>query len=224
MDGEEAFFAEVNARLVRNAEAYYRGMFSSRVNTWNLRDEHMAEVLYRLAEHLGERRGRRARIVVWAHNSHLGDARATDRARFGELNLGQLVRERSGDRCVSIGFTTDHGQVTAARDWDGPAEQRRVRPALHGSVERLLADAEHERFYLPLAREAPAVLREPALERAIGVIYRPETERQSHYFGARLADQFDAVLHLDKTRALVPLDADDRWRAQEPPETWPFGY
>lgn len=224
VDGEEGFFAEVNARLVRNAEAYYRGMFSSRVNTWNLRDEHMTEVLYRLAEHLGACRGRRARIVVWAHNSHLGDARATDRARYGELNLGQLVRERSGSRSVTIGFTTDRGHVTAARDWDGPAEHRRVRPALDGSVERLLADTEHERFFLRLAREAPPVLRKRALERAIGVIYRPETERQSHYFGTRLAEQFDAVLHLDDTRALVPLDVDDRWRAKETPDTWPFGY
>lgn len=214
---DEQFFAEANARVVRNAEAYYRGMFSSRVNTWNLRDTHMAETLFALHAHLSEQRGRPARIAVWAHNSHLGDARATQVSRYGEHNLGQLVRERAGDDALLVGFTTYTGFVTAARDWDAPAEHRWVRPALRDSVEHLFERTRLDRFFLPLHGSRETALREGALERAIGVIYRPETERQSHYFQVSLAGQFDAVFHLDETAALEPLDR------REVPETYPFG-
>ena len=220
---DEQFFAEVNARVVRNAEAYYRGMFSSRINTWNLRDRHMADTLFDLHRHLGKQRGRPAKIAVWAHNSHLGDARATQVSRHGELNLGQLVRERAGDDGLLVGFTTYTGHVTAARDWDSPAEHRWVRPALKDSVEHLFERTRLERFFLPLDRPRESGLREGALERAIGVIYRPESERQSHYFEVALADQFDAVFHLDETTALEPIDISDTWNRKEPPETWPFG-
>ncbi|MDB5405191.1 MAG: Erythromycin esterase [Rhodospirillales bacterium] len=220
---DELFSAEQNARLVKNAEAYYRSMFLEEVSSWNLRDRHMAETLDALAQHLG-RRGARAKIVVWAHNSHLGDARATEMGRRGEINVGQLVREKYGGDAVLVGFTTHHGTVTAASDWGAPAERKRVRPALPGSYEAMFHHAHPARFLLTW-REGDRVardLRDACLERAIGVIYRPETERMSHYFQARLADQFDAVLHFDETRAVEPLEYTAEWEVGEVPETFPF--
>lgn len=219
---DEVFDAEQNARLVRNAEAYYRSMFLEQSSSWNLRDRHMVEMLEALKAHL-ERGDGRARIAVWAHNSHLGDARATEMSQCGELNVGQLVREKYGRDAVLVGFTTHHGTVTAASDWDGPVERKRVRPALAGSYEALFHDARPDRFLLTWRDGATEGLREPRLERAIGVIYRPETERLSHYFWARLPDQFDAVLHFDETRAVRPLEVSAEWEAGEPPETFPFG-
>jgi erythromycin esterase-like protein len=203
---DEFFFAEQNARLVKNAEEYYRSMFRGRVESWNRRDAHMAETLEALAGHL-EGRGREAKIVLWEHNSHLGDARATEIGEGGEFNVGQLVRERYPGQSVLVGFTTHHGTVTAASNWDSPAERKRVRPALPGSYEALFHEVAIPRFMLNLREGEPTKsLRESRLERAIGVIYRPETERSSHYFHARLADQFDAVLHFDETRAVEPLE------------------
>jgi erythromycin esterase-like protein/predicted phosphoribosyltransferase len=220
---DELFYAEQNARLVKNAEAYYRSMFFGDAPAWNLRDTHMTETLDALAAHLS-RPDRPAKIVLWAHNSHLGDARATEMSRRGELNVGQLMRAKYGGDAVLIGFTTDHGTVTAASDWGGPAERKQVRPALEGSWERLFHTSLPARFLLEwrhggAVREA---LREARLERAIGVIYRPATERESHYFIAHLADQFDAVLHFDETRAVEPLEYGAEWRAGEVPETFPF--
>jgi erythromycin esterase-like protein len=220
--GQEEFFsAEQNARLIANAERYYRAMFHGRANSWNLRDEHMFETLNQLVRHLDSGR---ARVVVWAHNSHLGDARATAMTLRGEFNVGQLVRERFGGDGFSIGFTTHSGTVTAASDWGEPAERKRVRPALRGSYEELFHAVEMAAFWLDLREqnEATALLREERLERAIGVIYRPETERLSHYFEARLAEQFDAVIHLDETRALEPLERNSGWDVGELPETYPF--
>jgi erythromycin esterase-like protein/predicted phosphoribosyltransferase len=221
---DELFYAEQNARLVKDAEAYYRSMFLEEVSSWNLRDRHMVETLEALETHLG-RKGEPARIVVWAHNSHLGDARATDMSRRGELNLGQLVREKYGPDAVLVGFTTHHGTVTAASDWGGPAERKQVRPALAGSYEELFHVVLPARFLLTLDEDGgvAAGLGEPRLERAIGVIYRPQTERMSHYFHARLPDQFDAVLHFDETRAVEPLEYTAEWEAGEVPETFPFG-
>ncbi|MDQ3037673.1 MAG: erythromycin esterase family protein, partial [Myxococcota bacterium] len=222
---DDRFFAEQNARLARNAEGYYRSMFSGSVASWNLRDSHMAETLDETLEHLDRRRGREARIVVWAHNSHLGDARATHMGRLGEHNLGQLARERHGERAVLIGMTTHTGTVAAARDWGGDVECMRVRPSLEGSYERLFHDAGIARFLLVLrgGGEVTQALRASRLERAIGVIYRPETERQSHYFSCRLADQFDAVIHRDETRAVEPLDRIAGWETADAPETYPTG-
>jgi erythromycin esterase-like protein len=158
---------------------------------------------------------------VWAHNSHLGDARATQMSDWGELNLGQLARERHGKHAFLLGFTTHTGTVTAAREWDGPAERRHVMPSIAGSYEHVFHQAGVDRFVLPIekAREALATTR---LERAIGVIYKPETERASHYFRARLADQYDAVIHVDTTAALTPLE---RWSLDsiDLPETYPTG-
>jgi erythromycin esterase-like protein len=219
---DEYFYAEQNARLVRNAEAYYRTMFRGRVASWNLRDRHMAETLEHLISFL-DRQGQRTKVVVWAHNSHLGDARATDLGSIGELNVGQLVRERYGRDSVLIGFTTYCGTVTAASNWDGPAERKQVRPALPGSYEAIFHDVAVPRFLLILrdGNHAAMALREQQLERAIGVIYLPESERASHYFYARLAGQFDAVLHFDKTRAVEPLERSSEWEAGEVPETFP---
>ena len=220
---DEQFYAERNAHVVQHAEAYYRGMFSTHVNTWNLRDEHMVDTLLALRRHIERQRGRPARIAVWAHNSHLGDARATEAVQRGELNVGQLVREKTADETLLVGFTTYTGHVTAAQDWGASADHRWVRPALEGSVEALFHQSGLNRFYLDMSLLPGDALREPLLERAIGVIYRPETERQSHYFDVDIRDQFDVVIHLDETTALEPLDLTEGWDEQEPPETWPFG-
>jgi erythromycin esterase-like protein len=221
---DEFFFAEQNARLVKNAEEYYRSMFRGRVSSWNLRDCHMAETLAALATYL-QGQGQPAKIVVWAHNSHLGDARATEMGQAGELNVGQLVREQYGQDTVLIGFSTYRGTVTAATEWDGPAERKRVRPALPDSYEALFHELDLGRFLIILREGDAAItpLRRPRLERAIGVIYRPETERLSHYFSARLPEQFDAVLHCDETRAVEPLERTAVWERAEVPETFPTG-
>ena len=224
----EWFSAEQNARLVKNAEEYYRSMFRGRVSSWNLRDRHMVETLVMIAEHL-EAQGREGKLIVWAHNSHLGDARATQMGRGGEWNVGQLVREHWGrERCALVGFTTHAGTVSAADDWDEPVQRKAVRPSLPGSWERLLHDVADssgsDSFWLPTARPALRdLLRETRLERAIGVIYRPETERMSHYFDAEIGEQFDAVIHLDETRALTPLERNPSWEGGEVPETYPSG-
>jgi erythromycin esterase-like protein/predicted phosphoribosyltransferase len=221
---DEYFVAEQNARVVRNAEEYYRTMLGGRVQSWNLRDRHMADTLRELRRFLA-RAHPGIRVVVWAHNSHLGDARATELGQTGELNLGQLVREEFGAEAVLVGLTTHTGTVTAAADWNGPAQRRHVRPALPGSYERLFHDTELGRFLLPLRTdpELRSVLRQPRLERAIGVIYAPRTERQSHYFHAALPDQFDFVLHFDETRAVEPLERTTAWDVAEVAETYPSG-
>ncbi|MGV1049905.1 MAG: erythromycin esterase family protein [Solirubrobacterales bacterium] len=218
---DEQFYAEQNARLVANAEEYYRAMFGDPASSWNLRDRHMTETLDRLVHHLG-RHGERPRLVVWEHNSHIGDARMTEMSRRGELNVGQLARERWPGSTALVGFTTYSGTVTAASAWDAPAERKRVRPALPDSYEALFHGLGEPRFVLDLVGgDAARALAEPRLERAIGVIYRPETERQSHYFLAQLAGQFDAVVHIDETRAVEPLERSAAWQAGEPPETYP---
>jgi len=213
------FFAEQNARLVKNAEEYYRSMFHERVSSWNLRDTHMAETLDALVHHLGAK----AKVVVWAHNSHLGDARATEMGQRGELNLGQLVRQRYGKEATLVGFTTHTGTVTAASGWDTPAERKYVRPALAGSYETLFHQTGIPNFLLQFGKkeEATAALREPRLERAIGVIYLPRSERASHYFHAQLPDQFDVILHYDETRAVEPLERTAAWETGEVLETYP---
>jgi erythromycin esterase-like protein len=215
------FFAEQNARLVKNAEEYYRTMFRGGAQSWNLRDQHMAGTIRALREHLTTN-GAPAKLAVWAHNSHLGDARATEMGQRGELNVGQLMRERFPGQTALIGYTTAHGTVTAASDWDEPLEIKRVRPALPESYEHLFHELGIPRFFLPM-RDGRHLLTKPRLERAIGVIYRPETERQSHYFHASLSSQFDAVLHFDHTSAVQPLETRAPWTPPEVPETYPSG-
>lgn len=219
---DDLFFAQQNARVVLNAARYYRAMFGNRASSWNLRDRHMAATLDALIAFLEFDR-RSPKIVVWAHNSHLGDARATEMADRGEMNVGQLVRERWGQAALLVGFSTYSGTVTAASDWDEPAERKIVRPALEGSYEALFHETGLRNFFLGLRGNSPAVLalRRQRLERAIGVIYRPETERLSHYFRARLPHQFDAVFHYDVTRAVEPLERTGLWERGELPETYP---
>ncbi len=230
MDGliaeDELFYARQNAQTVRDAEVYYRAMFSGRVTSWNLRDKHMAQTLDALLEHLDRHRDApSARIVVWAHNSHVGDARATEVWADGQLTLGQLVRQRYGKASRLIGFSTYTGTVTAASEWGGVAERKAVRPALPGSIEELLHETGNAAF-LVSARITPGAaepLSTVRLGRAIGVIYLPATERQSHYFHVRPADQFDAMIHIERTRALQPLEPTSVWVAGETPETYPSG-
>jgi len=218
------FDAEQNARLVKNAEEYYRSMFRGRQSSWNLRDTHMVETIDSLVDYLG-RRGHVPKIVIWAHNSHLGDARATEMGSRGELNVGQLIRQKYGSESVLVGFTTHTGTVTAATNWDDPGEVKQVRPALPESYELGFHDTGIPRFFLDLGPDArdTALLAKSRLERAIGVIYRPETERVSHYFRADLPRQFDAVFHFDQTRALEPLEKPEQWKHEEVPETFPSG-
>ena len=228
LDGRKAaddlFFADQNAKVVVEAERYYRTMYRGSVESWNVRDRHMTRTIDAIAEHL-ERQYAGARLVVWAHNSHLGDARATEMGRQGECNVGQLMREAHGDAVLSIGFTTYDGTVAAASDWGEPVERRRVRAALPNSYEALFHATGLRRFFLDLGMSTiHEPLAEPRLERAIGVIYRPETERMSHYFHASLSTQFDAVYHFDRTRAVEPLERTARWadaEAPELPETYP---
>ena len=229
-DGElaedELFYAQQNAVTVRNAEEYYRGMFRGRATSWNMRDTHMAETLNALVTHLDRHSGAEpARIVVWAHNSHVGDARATEVSADGQLTIGQLVRERYGEECRLIGFSTYRGTVTAASEWGGISERKAVRPALNGSIEELLHETGKDAFLVVMHDGSPAekALDVVRLARAIGVIYLPQTERQSHYFHVRPSDQYDAMIHIDTTRALEPLEPTSLWIAGETPETYPSG-
>jgi erythromycin esterase-like protein/predicted phosphoribosyltransferase len=221
---DELFYAEQNARLVKNAEEYYRTMLGGRVESWNLRDRHMTATLRELLQFL-DRTQPGSRLVVWAHNSHLGDARATEMGHGGELNVGQLARERFGAAATLVGFTTFSGTVTAASDWGGSAERKQVRPGLSGSYEQLFHEVGIPRFLVPLRfdLDLASLLRPPRLERAIGVIYAPRTERRSHYFHASLAEQFDFLLHFDVTRAVEPLERSAEWEAGDVAETFPSG-
>jgi erythromycin esterase-like protein len=225
-DGDAWFHAVQQAHVVRDAEAYYRTMFAGRSASWNLRDTHMADTLDMIAAHLGSD-GAPAKLVVWAHNSHVGDARATEMGRNGELTLGQLVRERHPNESALVGFTTYDGSVIAADDWDEPPRLHIVRPGLPGSWEELFHEAECPRFYVT-SGAMKRVVGENAerLHRAIGVVYRPDTERRSHYLHSRLADEFDIVIHVDTTRGIDPLDRHEEPAAMvdlEPPETYPTG-
>ncbi len=218
-DGERFLDAVQNARLVANAERYYRIMYYGSRASWNLRDEHMFETLQRLLAHHDPR----SKAIVWAHNSHVGDAAATEMSARGEFNIGQLCRKTFGDGCYAIGFGTDHGTVAAASDWDGPMEIKRVRPALNNSYEKLCHEAGVPRFMLALRNRASATtpgLMVPRLERAIGVIYRPDSELASHYFEATLPRQFDEYIWFDETRAVTPFNTEE---LEGLPDTYPFG-
>ncbi len=218
-DGERFLDAVQNARLVANAERYYRVMYYGSRASWNLRDEHMFETLKALLAHHGPQ----SKAIVWAHNSHIGDAAATEMSSRGEHNIGQLCRKEFGGHCYSIGFGTNRGTVAAASDWDGPLEIKIVRPSLKQSYEKLCHDTGMPRFMLALRDHAAAhsrLLLKPRLERAIGVIYRPETELASHYFEAVLPRQFDEYIWFDETRAVTPFKAKE---LEGLPDTYPFG-
>jgi protein-L-isoaspartate(D-aspartate) O-methyltransferase len=219
-DGSRFLDAAQNARLVANAERYYRAMFYGRADSWNLRDRHMFDTLEMLLANAGPD----AKAVVWEHNSHVGNAAATEMSARGEFNVGQLCRERFGRSAYIVGFGTDHGTVAAASDWDAPMQVMDVRPSHAESYERLFHDAGVPALLLPVGpgarADVVAELRPPRLERAIGVIYRPETELQSHYFQAVLPDQFDEYIWFDETRAVAALPA---VTLEGLPDTYPFG-
>ena len=218
-DRELSLDAEQNARVVSNAEKYYRSLFYAGPESWNLRDQHMFETLEVLLSHAGPH----AKAVVWAHNSHLGDARATELSTRGETNLGALCRQRFGDDVYAIGFGTHTGTVAAASSWGGPVEFKEVRPSHPDSYERIFHDTDVPSFFLPLrSPDHPDVrdaLSEPLLQRAIGVIYRPETELESHYFTASLARQFDEYVWFDETTHVEPIGVS---HAPDLPERHPF--
>jgi erythromycin esterase-like protein len=221
-DGEDFLDAVQNARLVTAAERYYRIMYHGGAESWNLRDRHMFETL----EHVLDARGPDAKAIVWAHNSHIGDARFTEMGRDrDELNIGQLCRERFGDEAALIGFGTHTGTVAAANDWDGDMEVMRVRPSHPDSYERLCHDAGLPRFLLDLREGQHEDLRTrlipPRIERFIGVIYRPETELLSHYAEASLPGQLDAYVWFDETEAVTPLGPEHV--TEGVPDTYPFG-
>lgn len=220
-DGEKFFDAEQNARLVANAERYYRTMYYAEANSWNQRDQHMFDTL----EAILKFRGPDAKAVIWEHNSHIGDARATGMSARGELNIGQLVRQKYADEAYLIGFGTDHGTVAAASEWGGPMEVKQVQPSHAESYERQCHEVKTDNFLLPLRADSiPAETRRQLLseklERAIGVIYRPETELQSHYFYASLPRQFDEYIWFDETRAVEPITKET---IKAVPDTFPFG-
>ncbi len=219
-DGERFFDAAQNARLVANAEHYYRIMYYGSRASWNLRDTHMFETLKKSLNH----RGARSKAVVWAHNSHIGDASATEMARRGEHNIGQLCREHFGKTCYAIGFGTNDGTVAAASGWDEPMQIMDVRSAHPQSYERLFHMTNSPGLLLPLSHarsgELTEKLEKPRLERAIGVIYRPESELASHYFEAILPRQFDEYIWIDRTSAVKPFDVAE---LQGLPDTYPFG-
>jgi protein-L-isoaspartate(D-aspartate) O-methyltransferase len=219
-DGERYHDALQNARLVANAERYYRVMYYGSRDSWNLRDQHMFETLQVLLAF----RGPQTKAVIWEHNSHVGNAAATEMGTRGELNVGELARRAYGDAAYLVGFGTDHGTVAAATDWDGPMQIKTVRPAHPESYEKVCHDAALDAFLLPLRQPRRDSLRDELtaarLERAIGVIYRPDTELQSHYFQAVLPQQFDEFVWFDATQAVRALPGID---AREMPDTYPFG-
>ncbi len=219
-DGDRFFNAEQNARLVTNAERYYRTMYYAENSSWNQRDQHMFDTLRSVLSF----RGPQSKAVIWEHNSHIGDARATQMSARGELNIGQLTRQKFTDSCYLIGFGTDHGTVAAASEWGGPMEVKQVQAAHMDSYERLCHDTETDNFILPLSKPLMQTTRNKLLaerlERAIGVIYRPETELQSHYFYASLPRQFDEYIWFDETRAVEPLT---RETTRGMADTFPFG-
>ncbi len=220
-DGETFFDATENARLVADAERYYRVMYYGARESWNLRDRHMFETLERILA----MRGPTSKAVVWAHNSHIGDARYTDMgAKQGELNIGQLCRERFKRSAAMIGFGTHTGTVMAASNWDSPAEVKTVRPSRSDSYEALCHDTGISRFLVDLRpgrnESVRSDLHSPRLERYIGVIYRPDTERMSHYTHACLPEQYDGFVWFDETRAVTPLPTQIQSGEDE---TYPFG-
>jgi len=219
-DGNQFFNAVQNARLVANAERYYRTMYYAENNSWNQRDQHMFETLQAVLKF----RGQNSKAIIWEHNSHVGDARATQMSARGELNIGQLARQEYGDAAYLIGFGTDHGTVAAASEWGGSMEVKQVQPSHIDSYERICHEVHSDNFLLPLRKPIQEITRKKLLaerlERAIGVIYRPETELQSHYFYASLPHQFDEYIWFDETRAVEPLA---RETTKGMADTYPFG-
>lgn len=223
---DEFFSVHQNARLIQNAENYYRQMYAGGVSSWNLRDTHMMETIHQIDQYLSKYFQRPAKIIVWAHNSHIGDAMATELGQRGELNVGQLMRDQYPTQVYLLGFTTYYGFVTAASEWGGGAERKIVKPALPNSYEALFHQMGMEQFLMVMRgrEELIRLLPNNYLERAIGVVYLPQSERASHYFHADLFRQFDAVIHIDKTQAIRPLEKLGVFHLDDAPETYPSGF
>jgi erythromycin esterase-like protein len=222
---DEHFCATQNAKLVLHAEDYYRSIFRGRPDSWNVRDRHMFETLENLAEYLSNKLEKNAKIVVWAHNSHIGNAAATEMSKHGELNIGHITRHHYSDKSLLIGFSTCRGTVTAASEWGGPFERKKISEPFAGSYEEVFNQVNYKQFLINLMEnnEATDLLIEPRLQRAIGVIYRPDTERHSHYFYSCLPEQFDFILHYDDTNAVKPLETKIHKHYGELEETYPSG-
>jgi erythromycin esterase-like protein len=224
---KKKFYLEQNALVVKNAERYYTSLFEGdSAESWNVRDTHMMETVNAIIRFNTETK-KNHKLIIWAHNSHLGDARATQMASYGEINLGQLVKESFGAQAIAIGFTTFKGTVSAASAWGGDVKRKKVRPALKESVEFFFHSLQAGSFVL-IPSEYPELYaffdQNDFLERAIGVIYSPETERQSHYFFAQIAQQFDIIIHYDVTHTVIPLERSTEWeQGEDAPETFPFG-
>ncbi|WP_367606762.1 erythromycin esterase family protein [Legionella sp. W05-934-2] len=225
MQSEVEFYINQNARLIKNAEEYYRVMFEPRAISWNLRDNHMAQTLSNIISHIETKTNSLAKVIVWAHNSHVGDARATEMNDRGEVNLGQIVREHYDISSYLLGFSTFDGTVLASSDWDCPPTIKKVLPALEASYEALFHKVDIKQFYLNLRSDSHLIdlLKHARLQRAIGVIYIPETERLSHYLFSRLPYQFDGIIHLDNTKALSALSLSGELNDGELPDTYPSG-
>jgi len=222
---DEFFYAEQNAKLVKDAEEYYRSLYRGEDSSWNLRDKHMAQTLYDIIKYTSAKSWHPTKIVLWAHNSHIGDARATEMSQRHEVNLGQLVRQKYGDEALLIGFSTYEGQVTAASNWGETPENKDLLPALPNSHSDIFHRAELGNFILNLREKnkATEILKQPLLQRFVGVIYHPETELLSHYFHASLTKQFDFFVHIDNTNALEAITAIPKLETEELEETYPTG-
>jgi erythromycin esterase-like protein len=217
---DELFAALQNARCVKGAAEYYTAS-----NTWNYRDIFMVETLKRVMERKSQRC--RVKTIIWAHNSHVGDSRYTHKQSRGELTIGKLIRDHWGlERTVSIGFTTYNGFVTAADEWDLPCKYKKVNDGMSGSIEEvfhkvsenimnvgfmIIFRSKTSENYLAEKSVIEDLSKRAYLERAKSVIYRPNTERRSHYFDCKIAKQFDIVIHIDNTNALQPLDIPQEW-------------
>ena len=225
-DTADAYFhAKQNASLIYHAEEYYRSIIRGDPDSWNIRNRHMFETLEELTDHLTKRLGRPPRIVVWAHNAHIGNARATEMHKRGEFNIGQLIKDKYRDESLLIGITCSYGTVLAADNWDEPGQIKRMNTPLPGSYEDLFYGIEKHGFLLDLRDNNTAVasLMTPRLQRSIGVVYKQETERYSHYLESCLPEQFDFILHFDETNAIEPLDTQTRKYYSEYGETYPSG-
>ncbi len=221
ISSKDEFFIMQNERVVKNSENYYRSLFINEINNWNLRDTHMMETIKEIIKHHKKNGIKNPKIIIWAHNSHIGNSAATQMSAQGEFNIGHLIKEKFGKQAYSVGFTTYQGTVSAAPEWHMPVERKNIRTALVNSYEDLFHTVGISKFLLSL--EDKDIVPKQLLERAIGVIYAPLTERQSHYFYASLAYQFDAVIHFDTTSALEPLEKTTQWIEGEVPETYPSG-
>ena len=222
---DEFFFAEQNAWLIKSAESFYRAMFQDSTLSWNLREKHMADTLRALETHLRVQQ-RAGKIVVWAHNAHIGDARATGLWARSQCNLGQLTREQFGQAVFSVGLTTYDGTITTANAWDAPFERKALPPAMAGSYEEIFHAAPYANLLLDLREQnqpAASSLRLPRLQRSVGVTYQPEAEWRSDYLETRLSEQFDAILHFDRTNAVEPLERIARCQIDDVEETFPTG-